>query len=434
MKTKHLVVISFDAVSSEDIKKLKNLENFKYLINNGSLIENVESVYPTLTYPAHATIVTGKYPKNHGVVNNTLLNPFDSHPNWYWYRKYIKGDTLYDLAKNAGLSTCSLLWPVTGRSSIDFNLTEIFPTKSWHNQLIMSASSGSLKYQLELNKKFGHLRKGISQPYLDNFVQESVKYTILKYKPNLMLIHFTDVDTHRHYCGYDSKEANEALVRHNERLGEIILTLKEANIFEETTIVALGDHSAIEGDKMIKLNVLFNDNNLLEVDSNGKIKNYKAFAKSCDGSSYVYLKDKNDLDVKNKVYELISSLNTKDTTPIEFILDSNEASLAGADDTCTFMVEANKNYYFIDEAFGDVIETVNPDHVGKLPHRTKATHGYSPTKDNYGTFFIASGPGIKKDVLINKGRLINHGPTLAKLLGLTLKDTDGKVEERILNL
>ena len=102
METKYLIVISFDAVSSEDINKLKKLNNFKYLIDNGSLITNVESVYPTLTYPAHATIMTGRYPKNHGIINNTLNKFSDVNPNWYWYRKYIKATTLYDLAYEKG--------------------------------------------------------------------------------------------------------------------------------------------------------------------------------------------------------------------------------------------------------------------------------------------------------------------------------------------
>ena len=89
-KMKYMIVISFDAVSSKDLEILKTLPNFKELIKNGSLIENVESVYPSLTYPAHTTIVTGKYPKNHGIIDNTIFKLNDFNPNWYWYRKYIK--------------------------------------------------------------------------------------------------------------------------------------------------------------------------------------------------------------------------------------------------------------------------------------------------------------------------------------------------------
>ena len=434
MESKYLIVISFDAVSSEDIDKLEKLDNFKYLMDNGSVIKNVESVYPTLTYPAHATIMTGMYPKNHGIINNTLNKFSDINPDWYWYRKYVKTKTLYDLASEKGLTTAALLWPVAGRSSINYNLAEIFAPKPWQNQLVMSALAGSLKYQLDLNKRFGHLRNGLSQPALDNFVHESVKYTIDKYKPNLLLIHYTDVDTNRHYHGYNSNEANDALLRHDKRLGEIIKALKEANIFEESTIVALGDHSALDGDYMIRLNSLFRENGLLEVNKKGIITSYKAVAKNCDGSSYVYLKDKNDTDTYKKVKELLENLKNSDKSPIDFILNSKEAEDEGADPNCSFMVEGNLNYYFVDETLGKVIEKVKESEVGKVPHRTKATHGYHPKKPNYNTFFMAFGKGIKKGVKIDGGKLINHGPTLAKILGVDLGKTDGEAEERILDM
>ena len=431
MESKYLIIISFDAVSSKDIDKLKELSNFKLLINNGSLINNVESIYPTLTYPAHATIMTGMYPKNHGIINNTLNNFSDINPNWYWYRKYIKTKTLYDLASEKGLTTAALLWPVSGRSSINYNLTEIFAPKPYQNQFVMSALSGCIKYQLDLNKRFGHLRNGLTQPNLDNFVHESAKYTISKYKPNLLLIHYTDVDTNRHNHGYDSKEANEALLRHNERLGEIIKTLKEANIFEESTIVTLGDHSALDGDYMIRLNSLFREAGLLKVNEKGIIKSYKAVAKSCDGSSYVYLKDKNDKKTYEKVRKILDNLKSSKEAPIDFILNDKEAANEGADPNCSFMVEGNINYYFIDETLGSIIEKVDENDIGKVSHRTKATHGYSPKKHNYNTFFIASGKGIKKGLEINGGKLINHGPTLAKILGVSFEKTDGIIEDRI---
>ena len=434
MESKYLIVISFDAVSSEDIDKLQKLDNFKYLIDNGSVIKNVESVYPTLTYPAHTTIMTGMYPKNHGIINNTLNKFSDINPDWYWYRKYIKTKTLYDLASEKGLTTAALLWPVAGRSSINYNLAEIFAPKPWQNQLVMSALAGSIKYQLDLNKRFGHLRDGLSQPALDNFVHESVKYTIDKYKPNLLLIHYTDVDTNRHYHGYNSKEANDALLRHDKRLGEIINALKDANIFEESTIVALGDHSALDGNHIIRLNSLFRENGLLKVNKKGIITSYKAVAKTCDGSSYVYLKDKNDTDTYKKVKDLLENLKNNDKSPIDFILNSKEAEDEGADPNCSFMVEGSLNYYFVDEALGKVIEKVKETEVGKVPHRTKATHGYHPKKPNYNTFFMTFGKSIKKGIKIDGGKLINHGPTLAKILGVDLGKTDGEVEERIFDL
>jgi len=434
MKSKYMIIISFDAVSSKDIEILKTLPNFKKIIDGGSLINNVESVYPTLTYPAHATIVTGKYPKNHGIIDNTIFHAGDLNPNWYWFRKGIKGETLYDLAKKKGLSTCSLLWPVTGRSSIKYNLAEIFKVKPHQNQLIQSICAGSLLYQLELNNKFGHIRRGITQPALDDFVIEAAKYTIDKYCPELMFIHFTDVDTNRHHHGYCGKEAIEGLYRHDARLGEIIKALEEKNILNKTDIVALGDHSQIDVSKIIKLNILFKENNLISVNGKGKVLNYEAFCKSLDGSAYIYLKNPKDERIKEKVEELLKRVQENDAQPIEFILKDNEIIDEGADPNASFMIEASKNFYFVDDTEGELIENIKANEVGVINHRHKATHGYSNKKENYGTFFIGYGKDFKKGIVLDTGKLINHGPTLAKVLGVELKDVDGQVVEEILEI
>lgn len=431
MKNKYVIVISFDAVSEEDLEFLSKQPNFSKLIKNGALIKNVESVYPSLTYPAHATIVTGKYPKNHGVINNTVLDFKNDNPDWYWYRKYIKGDTIFDLAEKSGMKTCSILWPVTARSKITYNMPEIFCTKRYDNQILKSALAGSKIYQVNMNKKFGYLRQGMEEPYLDNFATEVAKKTIRELKPNLILLHLIDSDSQKHKYGIENKEVIESLKRHDERLGEIIESLKLAGIYEDSTIIALGDHSQINVNNVIKLNSILMKNDLINVNGN-KIKSYKAIAKSCDGSSYIYLKNKNDVETRKKVRDILNELKNKYSNVIEEVYNNEEIKNLGADINASFIIEAKRGYYFIDDFLGEAIEVI--DESSKIKHKLRASHGYLPSRDNYKTFFIAYGKTIKKGVVLEKGKLINHGPTIAKILDIDLRDCDGIVEERILNL
>ena len=431
MKNKYVIVISFDAVSEEDLEFLSKQPNFSKLIKNGALIKNVESVYPSLTYPAHATIVTGKYPKNHGVINNTVLDFKNDNPDWYWYRKYIKGDTIFDLAEKSGMKTCSILWPVTARSKITYNMPEIFCTKRYDNQILKSALAGSKIYQVNMNKKFGYLRQGMEEPYLDNFATEVAKKTIRELKPNLILLHLIDSDSQKHKYGIENKEVIESLKRHDERLGEIIESLKLAGIYEDSTIIALGDHSQINVNNVIKLNSILMKNDLINFNGN-KIKSYKAIAKSCDGSSYIYLKNKNDVETRKKVRDILNELKNKYSNVIEEVYNNEEIKNLGADINASFMIEAKRGYYFIDDFLGEAIEVI--DESSKIKHKLRASHGYLPSRDNYKTFFIAYGKTIKKGVVLEKGKLINHGPTIAKILDIDLRDCDGIVEERILNL
>ncbi|KEI00157.1 ectonucleotide pyrophosphatase/phosphodiesterase [Clostridium botulinum] len=427
---KYMCVISFDGLSSLDFNYIKELPNFKEFIREASYCKNVCSILPSLTYPAHTTIVTGKYPKNHGVINNKLLQPNRAHPDWYWYRKYIKGDTLYDLSIKKGMKIAALLWPVTGKSKIQYNMPEIFANRAWQNQVMVSLLSGSPLFQYKLNKKFGHIRNGLMQPNLDNFTHKSLLYTLQTKKPNITFVHYTDLDSMRHRYGFHSKEAKEALLRHDVRLGDIMATLRESKLYKDTTVVVLGDHSSFDENKIINLNILLKENGYIKLDDKGKIIDYKAIAHSCDGSTYIYTKSYN-FDLVNRIYDIINKFN-KEHNCIEKIYSKEEATKLGADPKCTFMLDAKLGYYFLDNINGNLIQEITDENIDKIPGATKSTHGYSPFKPNYGTVFMMRGKGVKQGVIIEKMNLVDEGPTIAKLLEINLKDTDGRVIEEFL--
>jgi predicted AlkP superfamily pyrophosphatase or phosphodiesterase len=432
--TKQLFVISFDGLSTLDFETLSMLPNFHEFLNRASYSKNVYSVYPTLTYPAHASIVTGKYPKNHGIINNTLLQNNRQNPDWYWQKKFIKGETFYDQVIEKGMKVAALLWPVTAQSKIQYNMPEVVANRFWENQILVSLINGSPLYQFNLNRKFGHLRKGLRQPELDNFVHQSLLYTTRELQPDLTLVHFTDLDSMRHYHGFHSKEAKEALHRHDKRLGELVQTLKKMNIYEESTLVVLGDHSSLDEDKIIRLNVLLRKKGYIRVNSKGRIIDYQAIVKSCDGSAYLYLKskqDKSNLELIRQLYKHLEEFN-RSTHALEAIYSNAEAIELGADPNCTLMLEANRGYLFTDDVNGELIHHILPEEVGVHPHHTKAAHGYSPYKKDYTTVFMASGKGIRERVILAKMNLVDEGPTLAKLLGVNLKDTDGRVLDELL--
>ncbi len=154
-----------------------------------------------------------------------------------------------------------------------------------------------------------------------------------------MFVHFTDLDTQRHCHGFESNETIATIHRHDERLGKIIHALKESGIYEESTIIALGDHSALSENKSIQLNVLFHQKELISLNKEGKLVDWKAYCQSCDGSAYVYVKDKNDTDTIREVQLLLEELLQNKQNGIEFILHDEAAKESGADGNCLFMLK-----------------------------------------------------------------------------------------------
>jgi predicted AlkP superfamily pyrophosphatase or phosphodiesterase len=62
----------------------------------------------------------------------------------------------------------------------------------------------------------------------------------------------------------------------------------------------------------------------------------------------------------------------------------------------------------------------------------KSNHGYLPTKPGLQTGFLLAGRGVKKGVVLESVRLVDVAPTIAELLGLNMKDTDGHALKEVL--
>lgn len=171
MKPHKLVVISLDSMGFRDLNEWGDqAPHLQKIRDTGTWVKHVSGIFPTLTYPSHTSIITGQYPAVHGIINNTKLQPQRVSPDWFWYRKNVKATPLYDVARQAGLTTAAFLWPVTAGSKINYNISEIFPNRIWTNQVLVSLKASSPLFLLEMNHKYGHLRHGIKQPWLDDFV------------------------------------------------------------------------------------------------------------------------------------------------------------------------------------------------------------------------------------------------------------------------
>ena len=70
---KHLIVISVDALVYEDLLQAEELPAIGKLLKSGALIKHIKTIYPSLTHPVHATVLTGCAAGKTGIVNNTFL-------------------------------------------------------------------------------------------------------------------------------------------------------------------------------------------------------------------------------------------------------------------------------------------------------------------------------------------------------------------------
>jgi predicted AlkP superfamily pyrophosphatase or phosphodiesterase len=417
-KSRHLVLVSYDAFSEDNWALASRLPHLSKLIKNGAYSLSVNSVYPSLTYPAHTSIVTGVYPEKHGIYHNNPFQPFvpEGKQSWFWFRRDVKVPTIYDTLNKHGMTSAAILWPVTGKAKINYNMPEIRAIKN-ENQIFKVLKNGSPLYCLSMEGKFGNLRRGIEQPYLDDFAVQCAAETIRRKKPNLLLLHLTELDEAKHEHGTMGPHIEKVLFRMDFRLGKLIKAVEEVGLKDDTTFIVIGDHGQLDVKYKVRLNKLLKDRGLI-YDENGILK-WKAYIQSCGGSAYLHIKN-GDKAVEQEALEILRQAVSDGSYGIEKLYSGSDLSAFHAYPYHCYMLEAKAGYCFEDEAEDPII--INSIEQG-IKH---ATHGYKPDKPYYKSVMVISGNNIKKNYLIGSAELTDIAPTMASILGLAFPSCDGR--------
>ncbi len=422
MTKNKLIIISVDALNAYDYNYIRSLTTFRHFLDNGAHVPEVNSIYPSITYPCHVSIMTGRYPDKHGVFNNEYPDPHKpTTQDWRWFEKNINAPTLFDYAKQHDLTTAAVLWPVMAGADLTWNMPEIWSpdgSTSTFSLLWNNATSNMILPALINSFRL----KGKQQPYVDNFSEAIAKH-ILKKQPDVMAIHLTELDTVRHIYGLHSNEALDALKRIDRRIQTFINITKRNNTYEHTNFVLLGDHGTADFDKVIHINSYLKDKGFITTNIEGKIKTWQAYGCSCGGSCQIHLSnDISDIQ-RNNLVELLEALTYTDGSPITQLLTKKHAKkLHHLEGDFDYILEAADGYVFRNDP--DQPHIMNRSDI---PDCYNGDHGYLPEHPDMKSMLLMMGPGIKKGATLESSSIIDEGPTFARLLGFEMDKTDGRV-------
>lgn len=412
------LVISIDALITADIPRLRVLPNLGRIMKNASYAKDILCVYPTLTYPCHATIATGCYPDRHGIYNNERFQPcVAGRADWYWFRRDIRVPTVVDYAKAHGLSTATVTWPVMGDSGADYNIGEIWAPKEkddptpWFQQVNSPAAAEIF----EANK---HLLCWMKTPQMDEFATQCAVDIIRGHRPDFMMLHLSYVDHQRHRLGVHSPELCYAFDFIDQQIGRVMEALDETGGVENTNIVVLGDHGQLPCREMFHINSVFRDMGWLEQE-NGRVIRYHVYAAQCGLSAQIYLQPEMG---REKVYRQLLGLQAKYPQYIQRVFTKTEAEAMHLTGEFDFVLEAGDNVTF--SKLPNQKEKVTPVSEMKAYKLSNANHGHLPEKGDKPPFII-SGPDAKQDVVVENGCLVDEAPTILKMLGIQADGMDG---------
>lgn len=192
--------------------------NLKALADDGAR-GAMRPSFPSLTYPNHYTLVTGKRPDRSGVVGNemedaaiggpkfTMNGPTANDPRWWSQAK-----PFWVSAEQQGKTAAAMFWPGS-----EARIDGVRPTH-WMTY------DAKLPYDARVDRVLAWMDAADGPP---------LAFTTL---------YFDAADTEGHHYGPDSPELRAALVELDRCIGRLVEGLRVRGRFETTDIIVVADH------------------------------------------------------------------------------------------------------------------------------------------------------------------------------------------------
>lgn len=412
-----LVLISIDGLRPDDLyaegKDAMALPNLQALVREGSHARRVRGVLPTLTYPSHATLITGVSPARHGIGSNLTFDPeFKNQVGWYWYASDFKVGTLWQAAKRTGRTTANVHWPVSVGAPVDANLPQIWRTGTADDRKLLAAlATPGLLPMLEA--ELGAYPDGIDESVEGD--ERRVRFAARLFehrKPGFMTVYLAGLDHEEHRHGAGSTEARDALLRLDRAVGDLIGALRRTDA--DTVVALVSDHGFSSLQKDVNLFGAFIEAGMISVDAKAQVTDWKAAIWPSAGSAAVVLRNPQDAAVRRQVVELLQSIAANPDNGIAEILDAQGIEKRGG---------ARADYMVLFKTGYQIGRDPKAPMLADSTYR--GMHGYSPDLPDMDAVFVVAGKGVPKRAF-GKIDMRDIAPTLAHVMGATLPEAEGR--------
>lgn len=213
----YVVLVSFDGFR-HDFSSLVDTPAMDRMASEGLKAEALQPAFPTLTFPNHFSIATGRLPQHHGIVANSF--PDDGGKRWYslherstvedgsWYL----AEPVWVTAEKQGVRTAAYYF--VGTESDAFGVRP----SDWRPFV------GGVPGEERVDQVLEWLRRPESQ------------------RPHLVTLYFEDVDSKIHWYGLGSVESLQSIRDADRWLGRLRDGIARLSISGQTYIILVSDH------------------------------------------------------------------------------------------------------------------------------------------------------------------------------------------------
>ncbi|MFH1774397.1 MAG: alkaline phosphatase family protein [Methanobacteriota archaeon] len=454
-RPKRAIIVIVDGARKDKTYQVANNKpagNITWMINNGVKVENPVDAFPSITVVNHPSILTGAYPRTHGIVGAGV---WDKGTNEYtdYYSKIenfifdvINNDlqvpTIYEALPAEKISRVFTEFVERGSDSSDTSWSayaniEACKISPWARDYFCKAADTD-----------------VMDDILDNRIRDNRNF-------DLMVIWFPGNDVFSHLEGPDATDVT--LNNIDDQIGRLREFLGQA-IVDETVFVLTSDH----GQTLVNLGRNIPPDQLADVlEAKGYYRNALGIDSHHDyyiggnggGSEEIYiqsnltLNDSSSLDgtwsAQPRDIDVFPAAEAfKNQLYVDMVLVKYQGSNGYRVYTGGNTTQSLSTYFSGKEnQYPDAIERINnldsslsgdivllAKYSGGYYFSTDANigeHGNLNWEDSY-VPLIVSGPGIKKGYTLPSAHIVDIAPTIVNLLlGIEMSGVDGRVLEEI---
>ncbi len=375
----YVVLVSLDGFR-HDYAERYGAKNLLELGREGVRAASLIPPYPSLTFPAHYTIVTGLRPARHGMVEMHFYDPalkerFDYNTRNAGDGKWFGGTPLWALAERQGMRAASFFWVGS-----EAEIQGVRPS-------FWSRYDGSVPSDARVRQVLDWLRLPEAE------------------RPHFVTLYFSSVDSAGHANGPDSDAVRKAVLEVDQIIGRLREGLRSLALPVNLFVVSDHGMEAVQGEwinvyEMADFSGLVASGSPAQVMLYGAERDVARVEKDLRGN-----KDPRGKDPRLRVYR---------RRDLPAHLRYTASARIG-----DLVVVADGPYLLAGQPW-------KPTERAPRRNLPRGMHGYDPRRPDLHGIFFAAGPDLRRGMRIGSFEMIHIYPLIARILGLEPpKDIDG---------
>ena len=294
-------------------------------------LATIEPVLPAVTCTVQSTYLTGRAPRDHGIVANGWYDrEYDEHRFWKQSNRLVQGEKLWETLRRSDPEfTCAkLFWWYNMYSTADYAITPrpLYPADG---RKVFDVHTQPMGMRERIKKDLGPFPfPSFWGPGADIkstlWIAQSAKWVEEKCWPSLSLVYLPHLDYNLQRAGLDMGVIHQDLKDIDDVVGDLIKFYEQRHI----KVVLLSEYGITNVDRPVHLNRVFRERGWLSIkDELGTeaidLGGSKVFAIADHQLAHIYVQDP---ALMNEVRDVVSSI-----PGVEQVLTKQQKFLVGLD-------------------------------------------------------------------------------------------------------